>query len=51
MDHHLKQDAQIEEALKSYPLAQMPRSITADVMAGIQKDTRPALSLPGMILF
>ncbi len=43
MDYQLKQDAQIEDALKSYPFAQMPRSITADVMARIQKDARPAL--------
>jgi len=43
MDNRLKQDALIEDALKSQPLAPMPRSITADVMARIQKDTRPAL--------
>ena len=43
MDNRLKQDAQIEDALKSYPLAEMPRSVTLDVMARIQKDTRPAL--------
>lgn len=41
MDKQLKQDAQIEEALKSQPLARMPRSITVDVMARIQTvDTR-----------
>ena len=33
----------IEDALTSQPLAPMPRSITADVMARIQKDTRPVL--------
>lgn len=36
MDQHIKQDAQIEEALKSQPLAPMPLSITAGVMARIQ---------------
>ena len=36
MDKHLKQDAIIEDALQSEPLASMPRSITADVMARIQ---------------
>jgi hypothetical protein len=43
MDNRLKQDALIEEALRSHPLAEMPRSVTLDVMARIQKDTRPAL--------
>jgi len=43
MDNRLKQDALIEDALKSQPLAPMPRSVTADVMARIQKDTRPSL--------
>jgi len=43
MDHHLKQDMLIENALKSQPLSPMPHSITADVMARIQKDTRPAI--------
>jgi len=43
MDNRLKQDALIDDALKSQPLAPMPRSITVDVMARIQKDTRPAL--------
>ena len=43
MDNRLKQDAQIEDALQSQPLAPMPRSITLDVMARIQKDTRPAI--------
>ena len=41
MDKRLNQDALIEDALKSQPLAPMPRSITVDVMARIQKDTRP----------
>jgi hypothetical protein len=36
MDQPLKPDAQIEEALRSQPLAPMPRSITVDVMARIQ---------------
>lgn len=44
MDNRLKQDALIEDALKSQPLAEMPRSISLDVMARIQKDTRPALA-------
>ena len=43
MDNRLKQDALIEDALKSQPLAPMPRSVTVDVMARIQKDVRPAL--------
>ena len=43
MDNRLKQDALIEDTLKSQPLAPMPRSITVDVMARIQKDTRPAI--------
>lgn len=45
MDEHLKQDAQIEDALKSQPLASMPRSITVDVMGRIQtfEAKRPAL--------
>ncbi len=41
MDKRLNQDALIEDALKSQPLAPMPRSITIDVMARIQTDTRP----------
>jgi hypothetical protein len=41
MDKHLKQDAQIEDALKSQSLVPMPRSITADVMARIQKTPAP----------
>lgn len=45
MDQQLKSDAQIEEALKSQPLAPMPRSITVDVMARIQTvdAKRPAI--------
>ena len=45
MDKHLKQDALIEEALKSQPLASMPRNITMDVMSRIQtaKMKRPAI--------
>lgn len=43
MDNRLKQDLQIEDALKSQPLAPMPRSITMDVMARLQKDRRPAI--------
>jgi len=46
MDNRLtpqQKDAHMEEALKSLPLAPMPRSITVDVMARIQKDVRPAL--------
>ena len=45
MDNRLtpEQEALLEDALNSYPLAPMPRSITMDVMARIQKDSRPAL--------
>jgi hypothetical protein len=43
MDKQLKQDALIEDALRSQPLAQMPRSITADVMARITTNQRPGL--------
>ena len=43
MDHRLDQDALIEDALKSQPLAPMPRSITLDVMARIHMEKRPAL--------
>ncbi len=43
MDKHLKQDALIEDALKSQPLVPMPRSITADVMVRIQTKERPTL--------
>lgn len=43
MDTQLNQETQIEEALKAYPLVEMPHSITANVMAHIQKETRPTL--------
>ena len=46
MDNRLtpkQQDALIEDALKSQPLAPMPRSITVNVMARIQVEPRPAL--------
>ena len=45
MDKHLKQDVQIEDALKSQPLVPMPRTITLDVMARIQTidARRPAI--------
>ncbi len=45
MDNRLKQDALIEDALNSQPLAPMPRSITADVLTRIQTADakRPAL--------
>ena len=42
MHDNLKYDVLIEEALKSQPLAPMPRSITTNVMARIQRDRRPA---------
>lgn len=41
MDQHLKQDGLIEDALKSQPLAPMPRSITANVMSRIQTTPAP----------
>jgi len=43
MDNRLEQDALIEDALKSQPLALMPRSITANVMVRIQVEKRPVL--------
>ena len=43
MDNRLEQDAFIEDALKSQPLAPMPRSITTNVMSRIQVEKRPAL--------
>src|SRR5215216_4364005 len=45
MDKHVKENALIENALKSQPLAPMPRSITMDVMARIQTADakRPAI--------
>lgn len=44
MDNHLtpqKQDAVIEDALRSYPVVPMPRDITANVMARIQTIPAP----------
>ncbi len=45
MDRRLKQDALIEDALKSQSLVPMPRSVTADVMSRIRvaDAKRPAL--------
>jgi hypothetical protein len=45
MDKHLEQDAWMEDALKSQPLAPMPRRVTADVLSRIQSvpAKRPAL--------
>jgi hypothetical protein len=43
MDNRLEQDALIEDALKNYPLAPMPRNITPNVMARIQVEKRPVL--------
>jgi hypothetical protein len=43
MDQHLKQDALIEDALKSEPIAPLPRSITGDVMDRIRTKKRPAI--------
>ena len=45
MDKELKQDALIEDALKSQPLASMPRSVTMDVMLRVQtrQSKRPAV--------
>ncbi len=45
MDDRLtpEQEAMLEDALKNFPLAPMPRSITPNVMTRIQKDTRPTL--------
>ena len=55
MDNRLKQDALIEDALKSQPLAPMPRNVTVDVMARIQRGTRSALLawsdfVPGFVI-
>ena len=44
MDNHLtpqKQDAVIEDALRSYPVLPIPRDITANVMARIQTIPAP----------
>jgi len=46
MDNQLTPEQEnviIEDALKNHPLAPMPRSITTNVMARIQKDVRPLL--------
>lgn len=43
MDNRLKQDALIEDVLKTFPLAGMPRSVKIDVMARIQKVKQPRL--------
>ena len=46
MDNNLtpkQEHKMIEDALKNIPLAPMPRSITVDVMARIQKNARPVL--------
>lgn len=43
MDNRVEQDALIEDALKSQPLAPMPRDIAASVLARIQVEERPAL--------
>ena len=41
MDNRLEQDALIEDALQNYPLAPMPRDITASVMTRIQTTPAP----------
>ncbi|KXK11250.1 MAG: hypothetical protein UZ14_CFX002002927 [Chloroflexi bacterium OLB14] len=41
MDNRIEQDSIIEDALKTYSLAEMPRNITVDVLSRIQKDKRP----------
>jgi hypothetical protein len=43
MDKQLKQNALMEDALRSQPLVQMPHSVTADVMRRIKTNQRPAL--------
>lgn len=43
MDDRLKKDALIEDALRSQPLARMPRSVTPDVLSRIKVDSRPQL--------
>jgi len=55
MDSRLNHDLLIEDALKSQPLAEMPRSVTVNVMSRIQKDRRPTIFtwqdvLSGMVL-
>lgn len=47
MDPRLEQDALIEDALKSQPLAPMPYSITANVMSRIQ--TGPIQQRPPLV--
>ncbi len=47
MDPRLEQDALIEDALKSQPLAPMPRNITANVMLRIQ--TGPTQQRPTLV--
>ena len=42
-EHVSQENAIIEDALNNYPLAPMPRSITVNVMARIQKNARPEL--------
>ena len=41
MDNRLEQDSLIEDALQNYPLAPMPRDITASVMARIKTTSAP----------
>lgn len=46
MDNRLtfeQENAIVEDALKNYPLAPMPKDITAQVMSRLPQDTRPAL--------
>jgi len=46
MDNRLtlqEQDLLVEDALKTFPLAPMPRSITPNVMARIQTGRRPTI--------
>ena len=41
MDKYLRQDALVEDVLRSQPLAPLPRSITADVMTRIHNQPSP----------
>ncbi|MBE7436450.1 MAG: hypothetical protein HS100_21215 [Anaerolineales bacterium] len=43
MDNRLENDALIEDALSSQPLAPMPRDIAPELMARIRVEKRPAL--------
>lgn len=46
MDNQLTPDQEnkaVEDALKNYPLAPMPRSVTANVMMHIRKTVRPKI--------